>query len=82
MASLFFRRAKGSVSAWLLSLPFGKLNAGSAQSVFTTDTQDIVLLVNCVSDAGRRAVHRVLLYNDIHKLITHSGMHRSGMIRP
>ena len=52
-----------------LSLPFGKLNAGSAQPVFTTDTQDIVLLVTRLSDAGRSAVHRFPCYNDIHKLI-------------
>ena len=46
-----------------------KVNPVTSQLVLTTDTQDIVLLVNRVSDAGRRAVHRVLLYNDIHKLI-------------
>ena len=53
------------------SFPFrlNKVSPVSSPPVFTTDSQGIVLLVNRVSDAGRRAVRRVPLYSDIHKLI-------------
>ena len=41
MAPLFFQRAKGSLSAWLLPLPFDKVRPGSSLPVLTTDTAKI-----------------------------------------
>ena len=90
MASLFFRRAIREVSP-LGSFPFrlNKVSPWSSPPVLTTDTQDIVLLINRVSDAGRRAVHRVPLSNDIHKLVItsyyifqHAQVRYSHLTRP
>jgi len=39
MVSLFFLRAKGRVSAWLLSLPLDKVSSGSLPPVFTILTR-------------------------------------------
>ena len=56
-----------------LPLPFGKLSPVSSPPVFST--QSIVPLDNRTSDAGRKTVHGLLCYNDIHimnKLIINS----------
>ena len=59
----------------LASFPFRLVSSALVvHRLYSVHSQDnIVLLVNHVSDAGRKNVHRILRYNDIHimnKLIT------------
>ena len=73
MASLFFRRAKGSVYAWLLPLQFDQVGLGVHRLCWLYSRSRPRYRTACRSrsDAGGR----VPCYNDIHKLIiTHSRM--------
>ena len=58
MASLFFWRAKGSVSTWLLPLPLDKVRPGSSPPVFTDDMTKVWYWLSITFQTqGRRAAH-------------------------
>ena len=52
-----------------LSLPFGKVNAGGAQPVFTTDTAKTSYCLSIPFQTQAEGLYIDSLYNDIHKLI-------------
>ena len=74
MASLFFQRAKEVFP--LGSFPFRLIRSALefTACIHYWHGQDILLLVNHISDAGRKAVHWVICYNDIHKLYSRMGI--------
>ena len=66
IASLFFPQAKGYVSAWLPSPSIWVSPPLRVHRLYSVHGQDnIVLLVNHISDPGRKAIHRFSSYKDI-----------------